>query len=216
MAEESRYRKHRVGTGSAKSLTLEKIHSYLAPFEKEEKTTFSVTEMQIQPTSIPSKLDKEHFKQFKSCFGSNESLHHGYLKWFALNFLKEIIKEKVDIDYIIEASSYIPNNKYWMRSGYKSYGRVLRKREAIEFGQHYNHTGQPEHWIQEIDAAAIVRSPIIECGATSTMSLALPLTTGMASVIYWLPFTTPEKKEHRSKEWEDFETPLKAFEISLA
>jgi hypothetical protein len=193
-AEWHRNKKHRVGTGSINSLSLEKMHQYLNPFKKQEKIKFSIEEVKIFPIKKPDTEQKALLKEFKSCFGNNETIHHGYLKWFALNFLKQIIREQIQIDFTVEANSYIPNRKHWACSSYDSSGRILRKREATVFSGIYAPRNLPESWTQEIDVAAIVRPPIIECGATSTMSLSLPLTTGMASAVYWLPFTTPERK----------------------
>jgi len=207
-----RYPKQRIGTGSASSLTAEKVQSYLTPLAKKEKATFCIDEISITPTRPPEDESVTKFKLFRSCFGKKETKHHGYLKWFALCFLESVIKQQIQIDFILEANAYLPNKEYWKHTILKSYSRILQKKEDVNLEHSYIHSG----WIQEIDVAAIVRPPLIECGATSPMSLVLPLTTGLAPVVYWLPFSVPAGKEYRNAEWEDFSSPLKAFKITLA
>ncbi|PIP91531.1 MAG: hypothetical protein COW79_01890 [Bdellovibrionales bacterium CG22_combo_CG10-13_8_21_14_all_38_13] len=207
--------KKRIGKSGIRNLNPEKIIGFIDQYLEYEEDKFVVEELYIKPTLPPVESNKEIYREFKQCFGKGESVRHAYLKWFALNYLKTRIQDLHEYDLRTEVNMYVPNDEYWeemtLGDDRVSYGRILAPREEF-LGTLSSYGGDKVGWVQEVDLCYIPKPVLFECGDTSPESLSLPLVTQGASRIFWLPFQNSEDKK---KEWEDFETPLKAFEIKL-
>ena len=203
----------KIGANGIGRINQAKLQDYLKGYSKQLRAKFLIKEIEITPTLYPHEDDKEHRKLFESCFGKGESKHHGYLKWFAYNYIKENAINLISQKIVMEVNLFLPTNiPFWeTRSGFgiTEYGRILEKEEDVMM-----YCGSKKvAYLQEADLALRIAPIIVECGVTSTMSLTWPLTTSAVSKIIWLPY---QNNENRRAEWVDFKTPLKAFEITLA
>lgn len=195
--------KKRIGKSGARRIDAEKVLNYVEDYYEGHNLKFVVKEIEVPPI----RESEEDLDIFNSCFGKRETKHHGYLKWFAYNFVKNTYLERIKPKFLFEKSMYLPDKSEEENSIAKRYGRILEEKEDVAV------TVFDMAWTQKVDFVLSIKPIIVECGVTSDMSLAMPLETKAVEEIIWLPY--PDGKQDRNNDWEDFKTQLKAFSIKL-
>lgn len=145
-----------------------------------------IQEILIPSVPAPSNRSKRNCGLFKDAFYGRDSLQHGWLKWFSLNYLSFMANYEVEI--------FIPPVLGRYGNGA---GRVLPK------GHSYR--AIPGCRFQRADLCGF--DTLIEVGVTSPQALVEPLWCYAVKKIVWLPFQNGNIHE----EWQDFSYQNKAF-----
>lgn len=161
-----------------------------------------VKRVQIPQIPPPAKKQKLARQVFEAAFKKNQSLHHGYLKWFGYNWLSKRHFGMPEF-YRYEARILIPSDLEVLLSktcglkGVKA-GRVL-----------------PVGWNYPVFDSSIKIVDVwgdnatVECGITDPSSLVLPIAAKVVKRTVWIPY--PHKSIHT--DWPEYEHFCDAFLI---
>lgn len=145
-----------------------------------------IREIVIPSAPAPSKRSKKKSQLFEGAFYGRDSRQHGWLKWFALNYLSFLAEYEVEV--------FIPPNLGKYGNGA---GKILPK------GHTYR--AIPGCRFQRADVCDF--ETLIEVGVTSPQSLVEPLWCYAVKNVIWLPF----QNENIHEEWQDFDARNRAF-----
>jgi len=145
-----------------------------------------IEEIYIPSVPVPAKRSKKKSALFAEAFYGRDSKQHGWLKWFALNYLSFMANYEVDI--------FIPPilGKYGNGAG-----KVLSK------GHSYR--AIPGCRFQRADLCGF--ETLVEVGVTSPQSLVEPLWCYAVKQVIWLPF----QNDNIQDEWQNFNFQNRAF-----
>jgi hypothetical protein len=150
----------------------------------------NVCEIAIPCTPQPQQRALKRFADFKAAFRGKDSRQHGWLKWFAFNWLLPGSEYEVDL--------FLPDALGRSTANYR--GRVLSR------GHQY---GSRIGWgFQRADVVSFER--LVEVGVTSPRSLVAPLWSYAVREVVWLPF----QRDDIHAEWQDFTRMNAAFRIT--
>lgn len=151
-----------------------------------------VAEVFVPSVKPPSRRSAESYALFEQAFQGRSSRQHGWLKWFAFNWLAHEAQ--------FEAEIFVP--PVLGKSSINERGKVLQR------GHRYRAT--PGCRFQRADVVCFDR--LAEVGVTSPQSLIEPLWCYAVNEVIWLPFQSLETHE----DWLDFSAVNVGFSLRRA
>lgn len=166
-----------------------------------------VKDISIPCATPPNSQQKILSEIFKSCFRDSETTLHGYLKWCSYSYLSKgesfyFQKSVTSFGIAFEVKYSLPGNRLIKRYG-GGKGSIVPNSWSLEWD-----------WGSRVQKIADVYfggdRVIVECGATDSMSLVVPIQAKVSKRVIWLPYP---KGINKDENLQNFDETLPAYLI---